>query len=148
MRSLGAMWDMPTARPTTRIRVLCVDDNDLLRRALVTALRRVAWIDVVGENDSADSLDALARELRPEVILLDIDMPGRDPFAAMSELQASGSDTRVLVFTGHARPEFADRAVACGAWGYLSKSAGIEEVASAIRDVHAGTFVFDHDTRA
>lgn len=126
-----------------RVRVLCVDDNDLLRRALATALRRVEWIDVVGEEDCADTLYTVVRELRPEVILLDIDMPGLDPFTAMSDLQASFAAARVLVFTGHARPEFADRAVASGAWGYLSKSAGIEEVVNAIRAVHAGSFVFD-----
>jgi two-component system response regulator DesR len=127
------------------VRVLCVDDNALFRRALIVGLRREPWITVVGELETPDELTARAAECRPDVVLLDLDMPGRDPFDAIEELRTTSPNARVLVLTGHLRLDFVDRAIERGAWGYLSKSVSIEQLLNAIREVASGSFVFGAD---
>jgi DNA-binding NarL/FixJ family response regulator len=125
----------------TQIRVLCVDDNPLVADAVATRLTLAGGFRWLGHLTGAEGLgDAVARE-RPDVILMDLDMPGEDPFEAIRVLSATQPDVRVLILSGHVRSELIDRAIEAGAWGYLSKSDGVDTLVSAIERVAAGEFV-------
>lgn len=122
------------------VRVLCVDDNFLVIDSLVARLGQESWIEVAGTLSQADEITAAVERSRVDVVLLDVDMPGRDSFAALQELSERHPHVRTIMLSGHVRAELIDRAVACGAWGYLSKSVGAEVVVEAIRAVRDGEF--------
>ncbi|MQS08229.1 response regulator [Streptomyces alkaliphilus] len=124
----------PDAAP---IRVLVVDDHRVVRRGLRTFLEIQEDIEVVGE--AADGAEAVerARELRPDVVLLDLRMPGTDGLEALRSLGA-GSDTRVLVITSFTERRSVVPALRAGAGGYLHKDIDPDALAAAIRSVHAG----------
>lgn len=129
---------MPADR---RIRVLCVDDNPLVADAVTTRLDLAGGFECVGHLlDATTLLDEVAR-LRPDVVLMDLDMPGAEPFEMMRMLSGTHPDTRVLVLSGHVRRDLLDRAIEYGAWGYLSKNDDAETLVAAIRRVAAGEFV-------
>lgn len=130
------------------IRVLCIDDNQLVGAALERHLCRFSDIECVGLLDDAGSLpDAVAR-LHPHVIVLDIDMPGKDPFEAAAELAVVEPDVRVIFFSGHIRQDLIDRAVDAGAWGYISKDDGEPALLDAIRSVRNGRFTLGPGVKA
>lgn len=124
-----------------RIRVLCVDDNQLVGDALGLHLGVAAGVAWLGQLLSADELLARAEELRPDVVLLDVDMPGMNPFEAMRKLGAAHPEVRVVMLSGHIRRRLIEQAMDAGAWGYLSKDAGADEVVEAVRRVAAGEIV-------
>ena len=119
----------------TRIAVLCVDDNEPLARSLRVAFDRDGGFEWKGWLSCADELVTTVRRVGPTVILLDIDMPGRDPYGAMEELAAAHPDSRAVVFSGHVRYELVDRALGSGAWGYVAKTDGAEALLDAVRAV-------------
>ncbi|MDZ4753948.1 MAG: response regulator transcription factor [Phycisphaerae bacterium] len=127
------------------IRVLCVDDNPLVVDALGLKLNLSGGFEWLVPLEAADNLldDVLASQ--PDVVLLDIDMPGRDPLDALAELTAACPCVKVLMFSGHTRTDLVDRAIEAGAWGYLSKHADVQTIVSAIRRVAAGEFLLDPD---
>jgi len=130
------------------ISVLCVDDNDLVASAVAMKLRMEGGFIWKGRLASADGLvQAVLRE-RPAVILLDIDMPGKDPFEAIAKLAESASECRVVIFSGHARSELLARAIDAGAWGYVSKSDGEDALVDAVRAVAGGQFALSPEIRA
>ena len=129
------------------IRVLCVDDNFLVVEAVRHKLASVGGFDWAGSLSRADRLVETASETNADVVVLDIDMPGRDPFDAMLELARTNPNARVLMLTGHVRRELVDRAFESGAWGYVSKSLGSDEIVSAIRRVQSGEVVVSDDVR-
>ncbi|MBC7835383.1 MAG: response regulator transcription factor [Phycisphaerales bacterium] len=133
---------------TGSISVICVDDNALVADALQIRLRLEGGFDVVGVLSSADSLSEIAARLKPDVIVLDVDMPGKDSFTAVRELAQSSPNTRVLMLSGHVRKELVDRAFEVGAWGYVSKSGGTDSIIEAIRRVHNGEFAICPDVEA
>lgn len=146
---------MPTqqllnSRFSTRpiIRVLCVDDNDLVVDAIGLKLKLAGGFEWLGQLMHAGDLAEEVAQRKPDVVLLDVDMPGRDPFIALEELTGRCPTTRVLMFSGHTRNELVDRAVEAGAWGYLSKHADTETIVSAIRRVADGEFVLGRDVDA
>ncbi len=121
-----------------RIRVLIADDHAVVRRGLRTFLELQDDIDVVGEAaDGAECLER-AEALRPDVILLDLVMPGVDGVATLRGLRAADSTARVLVITSFTDPAVAVPAVRAGAAGVLYKDVEPRDLASAIRSVHAG----------
>jgi two-component system, NarL family, response regulator NreC len=126
----------------TAIRVLIADDHSVLRSGLRMLLNAQSDIDVVGE--AADGLEASesARALRPDVILLDLSMPGPHSGDVIRAVLQASPKTRVLVLTMHDDPAYLRSAFSAGATGYLVKKAADSELMSAIRAVHAGrTFV-------
>jgi DNA-binding NarL/FixJ family response regulator len=127
------------------VRVLIVDDNQLVVDSLSLRLCQEDWIKVVGTLSKADDIVLTVDKLGVDVIMLDVDMPGRDPLAVLQELSSSHPDTRAIVLSGHVRSELIDRAVANGAWGYLSKTSPTDVVVSSIRSVHNGEFAFGPD---
>lgn len=123
------------------IRVLLADDQDLVRGALAALLSLEDDIEVVGEaGDGEQALTEIAR-LRPDVALLDIEMPGVDGLSAAAMVRSSA--TRVLMLTTFGRPGYLKRAMEAGAYGFVVKDAPAEQLAAAVRTVAAGERVVD-----
>lgn len=120
------------------IRVLVVDDSAAVRAGLATLLGTTADVAVVGSaSDGAEGVVA-ARELSPDVVLMDLSMPIMDGFAATVALRAVFPPVRVLVLTTNIAGDAVHRARAAGAAGYLKKSVDPDELMHAIRAVAAG----------
>lgn len=101
--------------------MLLVDDNALVRRLLREQLSARGELEVVGEAGDAAGAVELARELSPDLVVLDLSMPGSDGFVAIGDLLAAAPKTRVVVMSGFAAHEVADRVLAAGASAYLEK---------------------------
>src|SRR3954453_5920937 len=130
------------------IRVLLAEDQALVRGALRALLDLEEDIEVVAEVGRGDEVLAAAREHRPDVALLDIEMPGRDGIEAARELAACLPAVRAVVLTTFGRPGFLRRAMEVGAAGFLVKDSPVTELARAIRAVMAGERVIDRDLAA
>ena len=115
------------------ITVLIVDDTAAVRDGLRSILQAYPDIDVVGEATNGEEAIAQAEQLRPAVILMDIQMPGTDGIAATRHIKQQSPDVRVLVLTVHSR--YIDDALAAGADAYLRKDSGRQELVQAIRDL-------------
>jgi len=130
------------------IRVLLAEDQALVRGALRALLDLEPDIEVVAEVGRGDQVLAAALEHRPDVALLDIEMPGQDGIEAARELAARLPDVRAVVLTTFGRPGFLRRAMEVGAAGFLVKDSPVAELAKAIRAVTAGERVIDRDLAA
>lgn len=127
------------------VRVLCVDDNRLVLEALTMRLKREPSVEVVGTLEQADDLPQTALDKEVDVVLLDVDMPGRDAFEALADLARQRPETRTIIVSGYVCADLIDRAIASGAWGYLNKTAGVDAILDAIRRVQEGEFAFGPD---
>jgi two-component system, NarL family, response regulator DesR len=125
------------------IRVLIAEDQAMVRGALKALLAMEADIQIVAESDRADHVVALALESRPDVALLDIEMPGGDGITAAGELRKALPACKVLILTTFGRPGFLRRAMENGAAGFLLKDAPAHQLALAIRRTMAGERVVD-----
>jgi DNA-binding NarL/FixJ family response regulator len=125
------------ARPTA-ISVYLVDDQAILRAAFSSLVRADDRFVVVG--DSGDAREALAEieQLRPDVVLLDITMPGLSGLDIIEPLRRSRPRTKILVLSGHEAESFVEQALRLGADGYLSKDSEPAEITLAIQAVHRG----------
>ena len=121
-----------------KIRILVADDHPMLREGLVTVLSTQPDFDVVGEAADGSETVRLAEMFRPDVILLDLEMPHVDGVAALEGLRDAGSEARAIVFTAYDTDERILGALRAGARGYLLKGASRAEIFDAIRTVHAG----------
>jgi two-component system response regulator DesR len=120
------------------IRVLLAEDQTMVRHALATLLRLEGDIDVVAEVGRGDEVVPTALKTRPDVALIDIELPGGDGLSAAAALQEQLPETRVLILTTFGRPGYLRRAMESGAAGFLLKDAPATELAVAIRRVLAG----------
>ncbi len=120
------------------IRVLVVDDHPVVREGLVAILEDERDFQVAGAAGSAEEALALAPRERPDVILLDLELPGMNGVDAIPRLAAAVPDARVIVLTAYDTDERVLGAIRAGARGYLLKGAPADEIARAIRAVHAG----------
>jgi two-component system response regulator DesR len=125
------------------IRILLAEDQAMVRGALAALLDLEADMEVVAEVARGDEVLGRAREIRPDVALLDIEMPGQDGLAAAAELHRDMPGCRVLILTTFGRPGFLRRAMEAGAAGFLMKDAPAQELAVAIRRAMAGEKVVD-----
>lgn len=123
---------------TPRIRVLLVDDHQVVRRGLRTFLEVQDDIEVVGE--AADGAEGVARaeELRPDVVLMDVKMPGTDGIEALRKLRELANPAKVLIVTSFTEQRTVVPALRAGASGYVYKDVDPDALAGAIRSVHAG----------
>jgi DNA-binding NarL/FixJ family response regulator len=120
------------------VRVLVADDQALVREGLVTLLGLIPGIEVAGAAADGEEAVRLAREVRPDVVLMDLRMPRVDGVEATRRLLAGRPDARVVVLTTYTDDESIVAALQAGAVGYLTKDSSAEEIARAVRTVHAG----------
>lgn len=128
------------------IKVLCVDDNELISEAIQRRLRREPDFEWVGSLRRAKELPEKAAQTCPDVIVLDVDIPGDDTFQAIRDVAEVCPGARVLMLSGHTCREYVDMAVASGAWGYLLKSDETDAIIEALRHVARGEFVLKPDS--
>jgi two-component system response regulator DesR len=126
-----------------RIRLVIVDDQAMLRGALAALLELEDDLTVVGVAGDGDEAVQVVARTSPDVCLMDIQMPGTDGIAATRAVRSANADTRVLIVTTFARPGYLRSALDAGASGFVVKDAPAEQLADAVRRVHAGMRVVD-----
>jgi two-component system response regulator DesR len=125
------------------IRVLVAEDQAMIRGALIALLSGQADIEVAGEAGSGEEAVAAALRIKPDVALLDIEMPGKGGLWAATELREKLPACRVLILTVFGRPGYLRRAIDSGVAGFLLKDAPPSELAHAVRRTAAGEIVID-----
>lgn len=129
------------------IRVLLADDEDMIRTALASLLRLEDDLEVIAECSTGTAAVEEALRLKPDICLLDLEMPGLDGVEVADRLQGL-PDVRCIVVTRHARPGVLRRALSAGVEGFIPKSRRAEEVADIIRRVAAGRRYVDPEIAA
>ncbi|WP_068924505.1 response regulator transcription factor [Planobispora rosea] len=123
------------------IRVMIAEDQGMMRDALALLLDMEDDIEIVAQTGDGETITDVARRVRPDVVLLDVEMPGRSGLDAVGELSRDGAV--VLVVTTFARPGYLRRAMESGAAGFLVKDGPVEDLAAAIRRAVAGERIVD-----
>lgn len=129
--------------PAKQISVLLVDDHAVVREGLKMVLARDPQIKVVGEAGTADAAIVETKRLKPDVILMDIRLPGEDGVQACSDILEQWPQTRVLFLTSFADDDTVLAAVLAGAHGYLIKEIGVDTLIDSIKRVAAGESILD-----
>lgn len=127
----------------TQIKVVLVDDQALVRGALAALLDLEPDLSVVGEAASGDEVLDLVGRTSPDVVLMDVDMPGMDGIEATGLVHAHHPGTQVLIVTTFGRPGYLRKAMLAGASGFVVKDTPARQLADAVRRVHAGLRVVD-----
>lgn len=129
-------------------RIVLVDDHEIVRLGLITLLEDQPGLQVVGEaGNAADAVQVVAM-LRPDVVLMDIRMPGEGGIEATRQITAAYPDTKVVMLTSFADDELVMRAISAGAVGYVLKQVGNEELLRAIAAAARGEALLDPTTTA
>ena len=136
-----------------RKKVFCADDNFLVTEAVKAQIDSTPDLRWIGCAHNADEMLAHAARIAadkgcPDIVLLDIDMPGSDPFEAIGQLQRICPDVRVLMHSASVRRDWIDRAVEAGAWGYVAKNDGEQALLKAMRAVLGGEFAVTHEVKS
>jgi DNA-binding NarL/FixJ family response regulator len=132
-----------TAQPEGPLRVVVADDQTVVRDGLVVLLGLLPDVEVVGAASDGEQAVALAAQLQPDVVLMDLRMPRCDGVAATRRIRAEHPDVQVVVLTTFADDESIFTALDAGARGYLTKDATATEIATALRTVTAGQALLD-----
>jgi RNA polymerase sigma factor (sigma-70 family) len=121
---------------------MIADDHAVVRQGIRNVLEEVDGLEVVGEAGDGDKALELARELRPDVVLLDVTMPGKTGLEVTRELRAGEVESGLLILSMHDEPEYVLQAVRAGADGYVLKDVAPAELRKAIQTVHEGREYF------
>ncbi|CAG0984601.1 Transcriptional regulatory protein DegU [Phycisphaerales bacterium] len=144
LRAQSRTPSIPAPPWSQAVRVLCVDDHALLIEGLKAQFAISARLVVVGTLSSADSLAAEYDRLRPDVVLLDVEMPGADSFEAADRLRHAHPNARVVFLSAHIRDGYISAAYKCGALGYFAKSDDLDAIVQGLLEIAAnpsGAFV-------
>ncbi|HXF85597.1 MAG TPA: response regulator transcription factor [Anaerolineales bacterium] len=136
-----------TAQPPKKISVLIVDDHPSLRAGVRAMLEKTPDIYVVGEAENGSEAEKLLKELRPDVILLDLKMPGFSPFAFEKWARENYPQTVTLVLTAHDRDAYLASMMDAGAVGFLDKETKEDQLIHAIRLAASGVSLFDEQQK-
>jgi DNA-binding NarL/FixJ family response regulator len=123
-----------------KIRILCVDDHAFLVEGLNARFELENDFELVGRLSTAENLVDEVKTTRAQIVLLDIEMPGPDPFDALAELRRQCESVRVIMLSAYIRDHYIDSAYKAGAWGYFSKSDEMNAIVEGIRKVAGGEF--------
>lgn len=126
------------ARPPSIIRVLIVDDHELIRRGLSAVLGEQEDFQVVGEAGGGSAAVMLAKQMQPDIVLLDIFLGSTNGLDVAQQLQRACPDTRIVIVTGYTDDSHLLRAMRIGAHGYLPKALPAEEMLAALRAIYSG----------
>jgi len=126
-----------------KIRVILAEDHAVVRQGTRQLLQRYSDLEVVGEAVDGEEAVALAKQLKPDVAILDVRMPRMTGIEATRKIKAECPDVAILILTAHDDDEYVFALLEAGANGYLLKTAEIEELVKAIRAVHAGQPALD-----
>ena len=125
-----------------RLRVVIADDHTVVRQGIKGVLEGIDGLEVVGEAGDGDEAIRMALELDPDVVVLDVTMPGRTGLEVTRELRENGRDVRVLILSMHDDPEYVLQAVRAGADGYVLKDVAPADLRDAVQAVHEGREYF------
>lgn len=128
-----------------RIRVLVADDHPVVRKGIASCLSRQTTVEIVGEAVDGREAVRKARELKPDLVLMDINMPHMSGLVVTELLSREQPDTRVLVLSAQGGADYVLRIIQSGARGYVLKDASTEELMRAIETVHNGQTYFSAD---
>jgi two-component system, NarL family, response regulator DevR len=131
-----------------RIRLLIVDDHEVVRLGLRTLLTDEPDLEVVAEAGTAEEALVQVANHHPDVVILDIQLPGRSGLEACQEIRKKFPGTQVVILTSHGGEGFAEQALRAGAAGYVLKQVGNEELVRAIRAANRGEMALDPRTAA
>lgn len=126
----------------SELRVVIADDHTVVRQGIRGVLEEVEGLEVVAEAGDGDEALAMVLELEPDVVVLDVTMPGRTGLEVTRELRERALDVRILVLSMHDDPEYVLQAVRAGADGYVLKDVAPSELRDAVRAVHEGREYF------
>jgi two-component system, NarL family, response regulator DevR len=121
-----------------QLRVVLVDDHEVVRLGLISLLEDLDWVDVVAEAGTADAAVAAAREQRPDVVIMDIRMPGASGIDACRLIRSEAPETQVLMLTSYADDELVKEAMAAGACSYVLKQVGNHSLVHALETLRRG----------
>ncbi|MBT4884950.1 MAG: UvrY/SirA/GacA family response regulator transcription factor [Legionellales bacterium] len=127
------------------MKVILVDDHDLVRTGIKLILQDAQGITVVGEADTGEEAVKIAKEIAHDVILLDIMMPGIGGLGATGRLKRACPDSKILIVTICNNENFPSKLLQAGASGYITKGASQQEIVQAIRAVHTGQLYLSQD---
>ncbi|MEQ1897072.1 MAG: response regulator transcription factor [Vicinamibacterales bacterium] len=124
--------------PHDRIRVLCVDDHWIVRQGIAALIGEEPDMEVVGSAATGEEAEVLFRTCRPDVVLMDLQLPGQSGLDTIRAIRGKAPDARIIVLTMYQGEEDIFRALREGAATYLLKDSLFDDLANLIRDVHAG----------
>lgn len=130
------------------VSVLFVDDNEEILWALDLHFKHTKGFKVVASLSTTTGLFDAVKDSKPDILVLDLDMPGQSPLETLRKINRSGLRTRTVVFSGHLRRELVDQAMDAGAWGYVSKNDGEVALVAAIRAVMTGEIAWSPEVRS
>ena len=130
---------------STPVRVLLVDDHPVMRDGLQQLLERTGEFKVVGHAGDGEEAERVAKEVLPDLVVMDVLMPGRDGIDACREIIDALEDVKVLMLTASTEKDAVIEAVAAGADGYLQKFTGTEQLLAMVRDVAKGEYRMPRD---
>ncbi len=123
---------------TRRVRIQLADDHSIVRAGVRRVLETESRFEVVGESERGDQTLQVLGELQPDVLILDLNMPGGDGFDVLHKARDIAPDVRIVVLTMHAQAEYVTRAVKEGADGYLLKDLAVQDLIAAVDSVMSG----------
>lgn len=123
---------------STTIKILLVDDHAIVREGYRSLLQKQDKMEVIAEANDGHQAYLKYREFEPDIVIMDISMPGQSGLEAISRIRQFNSEAKILVFSMHQNPSFAIQATRAGAFGYVTKSSDPEVLIRAIHDVYQG----------
>lgn len=129
----------------SNINILLVDDHAIVREGYRALLNRQPDFNIIAEADNGEEAYLLYKQHQPDLILLDLSLPGKGGLAALVQIRQLNTDARVLVFSMHQNPAMAKKAVEAGARGYITKSSDPDTLVQGIRKVMKGRLAISDD---
>lgn len=125
-----------------KVGIVVVDDHEIAREGIRSRIEVEPDLTVLAELPSADDLIQICEKHHPQLVLMDIDMPGADPFTMISDLRRLFPEIRIVMLSAYVRDGYMDAAVQSGAWGYLSKNDPFDVILKGVRKVLSGDLAF------
>ena len=130
-----------------KINVILVDDHAVVRAGYKMLLKNIDYINVIAEANTGEEAIILSKKHRPDVVVMDISLPGISGIETIRRIVFADRDVKILVFSMHEEIVFVERSMQAGAIGYMTKSSDPEELSKAIKSVSVGTRYIDNDLK-